>query len=150
MANKESKPKKKRIQIDLDANEIDSYKPPSLPDNLKTWDDKEKISDEYADMVAVGKYLAKYLAMCCNDGPECKDNIGKRIITAKIFLSTFVHYLSINAWTLYGLVFEELNDVYSLCSGRQHTLNLLREVSEACEKHKKSKRKTSKQRDYVS
>lgn len=142
-------PKKDRmLKVKLNITKLENYKVPPLPEELTAWDNESEMSKEYCEMVEMATNLARYLAVCCNEGPETKDSTGKRMITAKLFLKEFLSNLSISGWLLYGLLFEQLNDVYDNITGRYNTIKLLKEI------HKRQKLKKPQHinstKEYVS
>lgn len=143
-----AKKEEKVVKLNINLDKLRKYKIPELPDNMQAWKTDEEVSPEYCAMVELCQDLAKYLAVNCNEGPETKENYTKRMILASIILREFINNLALNGWTLYGLLFQELNDVYDHLDGRYNMIELLKDI------HKRQKSKpqplnSGKNQSYV-
>ena len=133
MEKEENKKKQKSekderiLKVEINLSKLSKYKVPSLPKTL-VWDKEEEVSQEYKNMLDMVIGLARYLAVCCNEGPEVNKNVGKRMITAKIILEEFLSHLAINGWLLYGLLFEQSNDIYDSITGHRNIIRHLRKI----------------------
>jgi len=136
---KKSEPAKANVlKLTLNVDELDNFKVPDLDEKMfGTWEKGDQISNEYVELQRMTSLIARYLAACCNEGPEVKDNMSKRMILTKSILKEFVEHISLNGWMLYGLLFELTNDAYQDISGVQKTLELLRKIQKKSEERAK-------------
>lgn len=142
--------KVKFLNLKLNVDELDNLKVPSLDEKMfKVWENPEEISKEYIELQRMTNLVARYLAACCNEGPEVKDNISKRMILIKSILHEFLAHVAINGWMLYGLLSEFSKDIYADISGTQKTIELLKKIQKKIEE-RAIKNQTSHSEGYVS
>jgi hypothetical protein len=131
MAEESKEPKKTNIltlQINLDELMKPEVLPP-CPENQQIWEKDSDMGQDCAKMISISRLLATYLARCCNEGPEVKDNVVKRMVLAKIILETFMSNLNVNGYFAYGILTELLHDIYMSISGKHQTISLLKKIS---------------------
>jgi hypothetical protein len=70
----------------------------SIPENLKSWENKDQITPEYRAMMDNINVLIDNIAVSLNEGPEVADSIAKRIqsldaivksLMSKVFISLY-------------------------------------------------------------
>lgn len=138
--------KKNQMTLTIDLDQLyDNVPKYECPENQRLWASQAEISQEYQKMVGTLSIIATFMARTCNEGPEVKDNVTKRLITVKTVLDTFLQNLSLTGYDIYGLLTESLHDAYMDISGRQKTVKLLREIQE-----KSSKLGAKKAKEYTS
>lgn len=79
--------KKKEIVIPIG---ISMDKNCEIPENLKSWDTLDEQSPEYKDATNELDAVTTYIANLLNEGPEMKENMGKRVVTFKAVLQTLI------------------------------------------------------------
>jgi len=130
------------LNLKLNVDELDNIKVPDLDEKMfGVWEKGDQISDEYVELQRMTTLLARYLAACCNEGVEVKDNVSKRMILTKSILREFLIHVGINGWMLYGLLSEFSHDVYQDISGTQKTLELLKRIQTKAEQRASTKTK---------
>jgi len=116
--------KRKIIEIEVGKQYLDPSKY-SVPQVLKTWDEDNKPSEEYKEMIVELLSIGQYIASQLNDGPETKDSIVKRTIALKIILSELLWGTFLNGYQRYGLLNEIMMDMYMDISGLMKVANML-------------------------
>jgi hypothetical protein len=79
--------KKKDIVIPMDLLMLTNLK---TPDNLRTWESFDEQSPEYQEMTLELDAITTFIANQLNEGPELKENMGKRVMTFKAVLRTLI------------------------------------------------------------
>jgi hypothetical protein len=142
---KKEEQKKNILTLSIDLDEIAKESDFKVPENQDIWHKPEDMTPEYNEMMNVVSILALYLAKLCNEGPEVKDNISKRLVTVKTMLTMFISNLNISGYMVYGVLTELLLDNYMKISGKHQTISLLKHIQKLSER--KAKEKSNK---YVS
>jgi len=139
----EQKDKKepRKLILELNLDELDKPVERRVQQGCEIWQKDEDLSPEFKDMVENVKYIAKYLAVCINEGPEVKDNIMKRMVVLKLVFEEILQNANINGYLAYGVLFESLGDVYMNVSGKQKMVGLLRQLFSRGEELSKEKNK---------
>lgn len=138
MGNKDTTKQKKAtfIKLKLNIDELSNIKLSELDTKMfGVWKTPDEVSQEYIKLQYTTGIIARYLASCCNEGPEVKDNLSKRMILTKSILHEFLAHVGINGWMLYGLLFEFQHDIYIDISGSQKVINRLKMIQEKQEQH---------------
>jgi DNA-directed RNA polymerase subunit RPC12/RpoP len=117
------------LSIDLDAlyGKVPKYE---TPENQDVWKNKEEMSPEYIKLNQTLQILAMFIARNCNEGPEVKDNINKRLALISTVLRVIVDNLAITGYDCYGLLTELLQDMYLKVSGKKHILRILAQIEQ--------------------
>lgn len=129
-------PEKKRqvLHLDIDLEDLFTKIPQHIvPENQEMWKKREDMSEAYIKMNQELQVLSMFIARACNEGPEVKDNINKRLALASTVLRVIIDNLSITGYDAYGLLSELMQDTYMRVSGIRHITNIIAQVEGAKE-----------------
>jgi hypothetical protein len=127
-AEKKEEKSKRIFQIDIDLEKLAQPHNAETPENQAIWENRKEMSDEYLKMSHELQILALYMAKCCNEGPEVKDNVNKRLVLVRLLLGMLLDNLAITGYDAYGMLLELLMDTYMKVSGRRHMLSTIAQV----------------------
>ena len=123
--------KKQMLHLDIDLEDLFTKIPPHVtPENQAIWKNKIDMSEDYIKLNRTLQVLAMYLARACNEGPEVKDNINKRLALVSTILRVLFDNLAITGYDAYGLLAELLMDTHMKISGKRHVINILAQIEE--------------------
>lgn len=126
--------KKQVLHLDIDIENLFTSIPPHVtPDNQKVWKCQQELSEDYKKLNQQLQILGMYIARACNEGPEVKDNVNKRIILASTVIRMIVDNLAITGYDAYGMLIELQQDLFMKVDGKRHILNVLAEIEQAKE-----------------
>lgn len=132
--------KRQVLHLDIDLEDLFTKIPQHImPENESIWKKREDMSEEYVKMNQQLQVLAMFIARTCNEGPEVKDNVNKRLALISTILRVIIDNLSITGYDAYGLLSELMQDTYMRISGKKHIINVLAQVEEVKEKIAKEK-----------
>jgi hypothetical protein len=137
--------KKKIFQINIDLEKLAEPHKCNVPENQIVWQSKKEMSKEYLELNKELQILALYIAKCCNEGPEVKDNINKRLVLARIVFGIILDNLAVTGYDAYGMLLEMLQDTYMKISGKRIILDTIAQISQAQEQYSQGK-----SQDYTS
>lgn len=127
-------PKKNVLHLEINLDTLNDALKIETPANQSIWKDDTEMSEEYKLMLSTLCIIAKYIARVCNEGPEVKDNINKRLVTIKTIMDTFTNNLAINGYNLYGLLAENLHDAYMKISGTHQIISAVKKMQAKSER----------------
>lgn len=126
--------KRQVLRLELDLENLFTKIPiPITPENQGIWKSKEEMSEGYIKLNRDLQCLAMYIARSCNEGPEVKDNVNKRLALISTVLKVIFDNLAVTGYDAYGLLAEMQLDIYMKISGRRHIINTLAQIEEAKE-----------------
>lgn len=132
--------KRQVLHLDIDLEDLFTKVPRCVvPENQSIWASKADMSEDYIKLNQELQVLSMYIARACNEGPEVKDNINKRLSLISTVLRIMLGNLAITGYDAYGLLAELLQDTYMKVSGKKHILNILARIDEAKEEISKEK-----------
>jgi len=127
----EEKNKNHILNLSINIEELFLHIPDKVPpSNQEVWHSSKEMSDEYKKLNQTLQVLAMYIARQCNEGPEVKDNINKRLILTRTILGIIIDNLAITGYDCYGMLLEMLQDTFMKISGRRHILSVLSQVED--------------------
>lgn len=123
--------KREVLHLDIDLEDLftKSQLPPT-PENQTIWESQKDMSEDYIKLSKELQILATYIAKGCNEGPEVKDNINKRLALVAVILRNIFGNLNITGYDAYGLLSELIQDTYMRLSGVNHVMTTLSQISQ--------------------
>jgi hypothetical protein len=123
--------KREILHLDIDLEDLFTKTQMSpTPENQTMWNSPKDMSEDYIKLSRELSILATYIAKGCNEGPEVKDNINKRLALVAIILRAIFGNLEITGYDAYGLLTELTQDTYMRISGIGHVMGALSQVSQ--------------------
>jgi hypothetical protein len=126
---KNGEEKKQILRLEIDLEKLTKTPPDVVvPENQKLWESREEMSKEYIELLGTLQILALYIARNINEGPEVKDNSGKRLVLTKTVLEILIGNLAISGYDVYGLLTEMIHDIYMQISGQKRLIRAFQTV----------------------
>jgi hypothetical protein len=126
---KSEEKKKNTLELSIDIKDLFTNIPEIVaPEDQCVWQYKEEMTEEYIKMNQTLQILGMYIARMCNEGPEVKDNINKRLLLLRTVLGMIMDHVAITGYDAYGLLFEMLQDTFMKVSGRKHVEGILQQI----------------------
>jgi hypothetical protein len=142
----EKKEEKKHIlSLNIDLDELVKFPKIPIPANQSVWQTQSDMSEDYKKLNQTLVVLAIYIARSCNEGPEVKDNINKRLMLVTTVVRTMLENMNISGYDCYGLLAEILQDFHLKISGRKYIEKILEDI-----KAEKEEIAQEKLHDYTS
>lgn len=126
----EKKEKKNILFVTIDLEELVKFPKPIVPENQRIWQTKEDMSPDYIKLNQTLQMLSLHIARCCNEGPEVKDNINKRLVLVSTVIRIIIENLNISGYDCYGLLTEILQDIHLKIGGRKQIEKILEDIKE--------------------
>jgi hypothetical protein len=124
--------KRQILNLSIDVEDLFTKIPQIVtPENQRVWASHKEMSEGYIKLNQHLQVLAMYIARSCNEGPEVKDNINKRVILARTVLGMIVDNLAITGYDAYGMLVEMQQDLFMKVDGKKHIINTLAQVEQA-------------------
>lgn len=125
----EKKEDKKNIFVlNIDLDELMKFPKIPIPENQTVWQVKGDMSPDYIKLSQSLQVLAIYIARCCNEGPEVKDNVNKRLMLLHTILQLILENMNISGYDCYGLLTDLLQDFHMKISGRKYVGKILQDI----------------------
>jgi len=121
---------RKKIVIELFPDELNEHVEYPVQTDVEPWESNKDVSKEWIEYYSISRYLARFLARSVNEAPECKDNIVKRTITAKMLLEEFLMNLNVNGYLIQGILNEIQNNIYTELTGKNKILQMLAKIQQ--------------------
>lgn len=131
--------KKQVLNLSIDLKELYNIPQFTVPENQVVWQRREDMSPDYMKLNQTLQILAMYIARSCNEGPEVKDNVTKRLILVRTVIGIIMDNIAITGYDAYGLLTEMLQETFMKISGRRHILGVISEVKEEREQEAQEK-----------